>query len=121
MITYKNHLEIYVKYNSDFITMNIIKMKILLFLDLLKTPSMVAFDKYSQVELLEYHIIIEDLCCEYCLKDSIEELFMMDGIDSACSNFDFINKKNITITIQYNPKILNKNNICKLETELNKL
>ena len=69
-VTIKNEgeLEIHIKYNSSLTTSKIIKYEILLFLDILKMPSILAFDKHSANETSEYKIIRDDICCEYAWK-----------------------------------------------------
>lgn len=61
----QEHLEIYVKYDTELITPKIIKFEILLFLDILKIPSILAFDKHSIIETSDYKVIRNDICCEY--------------------------------------------------------
>ena len=47
-----------------------------LFLDILKIPSIIAFDKHTRQELRKYLLDNEKIhCCEYCLKGTIEDLF----------------------------------------------
>lgn len=60
-----NKLDVYLKYNSNLITPKIIKMEILLFLNIVKTPSLLSFNKYPKFKTLNYTIIRDDLCCEY--------------------------------------------------------
>ena len=111
--------EIYVRYDSDKTSLEIIKMEILLFLDLLDIPSINGFNKHFGKELSEYRLVIKDLCCEYCLKSNIEELIMINGIESVSTDFDFINKKDVKLKIKYNKNILNKNDIIKLCDKFN--
>ena len=116
------YLEIYVKYNPALITVKIIKMEILLFLDTLKIPTTIAFDKCSKKELSEYKIIKNNICCEWCLKGSIEDLFEIDGIEKAECNFneELLDNKsdNIVITIKYNSDLLSIEDIKNIESTL---
>ena len=61
VIKNQEQLEIYIKYNPNLIIPKIIKTEILLFLDILKIPSIIAFDKHSTVETSEYKITKNDI------------------------------------------------------------
>jgi len=61
IIKNEKQLEIYIKYNSNLITPKIIRLGILLFLDILKIPSILAFDKHSPIKTSEYKIIRNDI------------------------------------------------------------
>lgn len=116
-------LEIYVKYNSNLITSKIIKLEILLFLNILKTPSILAFDKHSTMELAEYKIIRNGICCEYCLKGAIEDLFEIDGIEKVESNFNkekiYDERDNVIISIKYNSGLISMDDMRQIELKLN--
>ena len=79
-------LNICIEYDQNLITEKLIKQEILLFLDLLKLPSIIYFDKHSSDKTSEYKIVKENSCCEYCIKNSIESLFEIDGIDKVKYN-----------------------------------
>lgn len=119
----EEHLEIYVKYDAELITPKIIKFEILLFLDILKIPSIFAFDKHSTIETSEYKIIRNDICCEYCLKGTIEDLFDIDGIEKVESNFNeeefYQQDNNVIIYIQYNSDLISINDMKQIELKLN--
>jgi len=110
--------EIYIKYDSKVINYMIIVKEINLYLELDKIPSIIGFDKHNK-HVVDDEIIIKDLCCEYCLKSNIEELIMINGIESVSTDFDFINKKDVKLKIKYNKNILNKNDIIKLCDKFN--
>lgn len=116
-------LEIDIKYDSNFITPKIMKMEILLFLDILKVPSILAFDKHPKVKTLEYKIIKKDICCEYCFKGAIDDLFEIDGIEKVDSNFNEENcyqrKEDIIIHIRYNPSLISMKKMEQIESNLN--
>lgn len=119
-------LDIYLKYNSNLITPKIIKMEIILFLDIMKTPSIISFDKYPKFKTSNYTIIRDDICCEYCFKGAIEDLFEIEGIEKVESNFneDYLFKNHyerekITINIKYNPDLINKEEMKQIELKLN--
>lgn len=116
-------LEIYAKYNSNLITSKIIKLEILLFLNILKTPSILAFDKHSTMEMAEYKIIRNGICCEYCLKGAIEDLFEIDGIEKVESNFNkeknYDERDNVIISIKYNSGLISMDDMRQIELKLN--
>ena len=111
--------EIYVKYNSDIIGINVLKIEILLFLDLLHIPSIDSFDKYFKKELCKYVLIIKDLCCEHCLRGMIDELIMNSYVGRVNHNFDGINKKDVEINIYYDSDLVNKDELLDIENKFN--
>lgn len=114
----KNNSNIYVEYDSDIISLKILKYEILYCLNLLKTPSIIGFDKHSTC-MISKKIVIKDLCCEYCLKGMIEDLLETEGITSAYTDFDYINKKDVNIYITYDTNLLSLQQIKKIEMLLN--
>ncbi len=118
----ERYLKIYVKYNPTFITLKMIKMEILLFLDILKIPSIIAFDKHFQNKTSGYQIVRKDICCEYCFKSSVEELFDIKGIEKVESNFDietYDNNKEIVINVTYDSSLINASAMKEIEIKLN--
>lgn len=111
--------EIYVEYDSNIISLKILKMEILLYLDVLNVPSIISFNKHLDGDLEKYIITIKDLCCEYCLKGMIEDLLEYDGIISAYSNFDYINNFNVNIYITYDSNLIKKEKLDELTVKLN--
>ena len=109
--------EIYIKYNN--ISIKLILMEVELFLDVVKFPSLIGFDKHSKNKLLDYEMVINDLCCEYCLKTNIDILFETNGIESVRTDFDYINNKDVKIFIKYDNNKINIESIKKLESEFN--
>lgn len=115
-------LEIYIKYDSNLITAKIIKIEILLFLDIIKVPSILAFDKHSTIKTFEYLIIRNDICCEYCFKSAIDDLYEIAGIEKVESNFDkenYYSQENIIISIKYDPTLISVDDIKQIELNLN--
>lgn len=108
-----------IEYDSSIIPLNVLKMEILLYLDLKKIPSIMAFDKHDISNLNKYTIVIKDLCCEYCLKGMIEDLLEYDAIKSAYTDFNYIDKNNVNIFITYDDKILKSDELKNLENKFN--
>lgn len=111
--------EINVEYDSSIISLKVLKMEILLYLDIVKIPSIISFDKHSKSNIKKDIIVIKDLCCEHCLKGMIDDLLDINGIESAYSDFDYINKYNVNIFITYNYKLLDKEKILEISNKFN--
>ena len=111
--------EIYVEYDSTIISIKVLKMEIILYLNLNNTPSIISFDKHYEKGIKEDVIIIEDLCCEYCLKGMIDDLLGYDAIKSAYTDFNYIDKNNVNIYITYDDKALKSDELNKLKNKLN--
>lgn len=122
----EDKLEIYIEYDSNIINWKIIKMEIFFFLNILKMPSLISFDKYSDVDLYEYKIIRNDICCEYCFRAAIDDLFEIEGIEKVESNFDeegyykqdCDSRDNVIINVFFNPNILSIEDIKQIDLKL---
>ena len=122
IIKNEEQLEIHIKYNPNLITQKIIRNEILLFLNILKIPSVLAFDKHRTNKTSEYKIIRDDICCEHCFKDAIEYLFEIDGIEKVESNFNAENydeRDSVIINIKYNSDLISIDDMKQIELELN--
>ena len=122
VINNEKQLKIYIKYNYNLITSKVIKMEILIFLNIIKIPSVLAFDKHSKVKTADYKIIRNDICCEYCLKGIIDDLFEINGIEKVESNFDvenYVQHESVIINIKYNPDLISIDNMKQIELNLN--
>ena len=108
------------KYDSEIITLKLLKMEILLYLDIINIPSIISFDKHIK-NTKEDIIIIKDLCCEYCLKDMIEDLLEIEGIESTYADFDYNDKIDVKIFITYDDEVIDKNKIREIENKFNKI
>ena len=97
------------------------KMEITLFLNIVKIPSLLSFDKYPKFETCNYTITRDDLCCEYCYKGAIEDLFEIEGIETVKGNFneDYLFKEKIIINIKYDPNLINTEEMKQIELKLN--
>ena len=114
-------LSIYITYNDKLITAKIIKMEIELFLNLLKTPSIMGFDKHSNKNIATYIIFRKNICCEYCLKGTIDDLFEIQGIEKVGTNFceDFDILSDIKINVCYDPDIISYEKMKQIDVGLN--
>lgn len=111
--------EVFIEYDSNTITIKLILMEIDLFMNT-NSPSLFGFDKHSNNKLLDYEIVINNLCCEFCLKGNIEDLILIDGIESARTDYDYTkNKRNVKIFIKYDNNLVNIEKIKELEEEFN--
>lgn len=113
-----NEGKISIVYKDNMLLFVIVK-EICLYLDILKIPSILSFDKHLSNNLKEYQFLINDLCCEYCLMSDIEELLYINGINSAYSDYDFKDKNNVVIYITYDSSIISKEELDKLNKEFN--
>ena len=104
---------------KDSMSLVVIVKEICLYLDILKIPSILSFDKHLPNKLEQYQILINDLCCEYCLKSDIEKLLYINGINSAYSDYDFYDKYNVIIYITYDSSVVFKEELDKLNKEFN--
>lgn len=111
--------EVILEYDSSMISLELLMKEILIYLGLDKIPSVIAFDKYVSDHICKNVIVIKDLCCEYCLKNMIEELLVIDGIESAYTDFDYVNKYNVNIFITYDDTIINEEKLIDLKNKFN--
>ena len=110
--------EFYIKYNSEKISIKIIRMEMALFINS-NTPDLIGFDKHSRKEVNNYIINIKDLCCEYCLKIMNDILLLVKGVESASNDFDYTNKNEVKLMVSYDSKLITEEEIKKLENKLN--
>ena len=116
------NIKIDINYDSQKINSKMIRMELDLFFDRAKEPSLISFDKHEPANN-SYKIKIKYLCCEYCLKGMIEDLYDTNGIISCKSNFDFVKPekqrfKNVLLNITYND-IIDIDKIKELEKGFN--
>ena len=104
---------------QDKLPLIIIIKEACLYLDILKIPSILSFDKHLTNKLEEYQIVINDLCCEYCLKMDIGELLYVNGINSAYSDYDFDDKDNVTIYITYDKNVISEDELDNFNKKFN--
>ena len=97
------YIEVEVKHNEK-ITSNIIMKHIDLFQDN-KFSSMLAFDKGLNIKTKKLKYEAGDLCCEYCYKGFVKEVFEDNKIVSFKSNYDiFAPATDIEFEIEYDEK-----------------
>ena len=107
LITNKTNLIITITYDDSKIDINTLKLEILLYLNLSKTPSIIGFNKYKKGN---------DFCCEYCLKNMLEILLSNPNISAVTTDYntDTCNTKKLNMTITYNLDNTNSQEILKL-------
>ena len=110
--------EIYIEYYSSVIVLKVLKLELLAFLNCLNLPSIIAFDNHLE-NTNKDTIVIDNLCCEYCLKGMIEELLETDGINSATTDFDYHDKRNVKIFITYDKEKINSLELEKIKKKFN--
>ena len=111
-------------YDEKLITDNIIYMEIATFLNILKIPALISFDRYSKKETRTYKIETS-MCCEYCFKIAIEDLLDIPGIVKVDSNYieqyyhhDGNREQKDTIIVYYDPAIITENRMNEIVKEL---
>lgn len=121
-ISNEKYLKINVKYDPKLLNSLMIRMEIFFFLDILKIPSLIGFDKHFSGDTLKYSIIKKDICCEYCLKGAIDDLFIINGIEKVMVNYDendYVEGKDIIININFNPQVISVADTRQIELNLN--
>lgn len=108
--------EVDIEYESSIISLKILIKEIEMFLNEKMFP-LIAFDKHNTENIVKKTIVIKDLCCEYCLKDLIEELMYLNGISSIYTDFDYNNKNDVNLFISYNGEELKLEEIENLIKE----
>ena len=103
--------DVEIDYDNYFIKLNIklnekttpnIVMKYIELFEKSKYSNLVEFNKNFNNKSKTLKYVIDDMCCEFCYKDLVMELFKNDKIKSVKSNYDF-NKSayNIEFIIEY--------------------
>ncbi len=93
-----------------------IEKEIKLYIDRLNEPIVVSFNKFEDNETIK-EIVIEDVCCEYCMEGSVEKLLQIDGIGSFSFDQD-TNYLNIPAKLGYNPDKISKEKLKEIEASL---
>lgn len=119
-------LKIDVDYDSKQINDKIVKMEVSLFLDSRRFPTLLTFDRHFSGKLNKYTIKRKDVCCEFCFKGAIEDLFAINAIKKVQNNFyeqyyknHNNHEKDIIIDIFYDSNVLNAKELKNIEESLN--
>ena len=62
--------------------------------------------------------MIEDACCEYCVKGVIEDLVLVDGIEKTTVTLQDDSFFQVSIHVTYDSSILNDKQVKELVQEL---
>lgn len=105
-----------ITYDETKIFLERIEKEILLYIDKLKVPVIVSFNKFEDYVVIK-EIVIEDGCCEYCMNGKIQKLLEIDGINSA--SYDegeaFFN---VILKLVYNPDKINNEKLRQIINDL---
>lgn len=101
-------------YDESMIDLKVIKEEIFLFIDANRVPSLIGFDKHFEIEIRKEKVVLKDICCEFCLKETIEKLFNNDGIEKIVTDFDDIYDKEFNFEFTYDPNILSDEELNKI-------
>lgn len=97
------YIEVDVKHNEK-TTPSIIMKHIDLFLES-TFPSILEFDKGLNIKTKHLHYDAGDMCCEYCYKSFVKEIFEDNKIISFKSNYDIFKPAiDIKFEIEYDEK-----------------
>ena len=80
---------------------------IMQFIDLFlenKYSILYEFDKGTKGNFKTLKYIVEDMCCEYCYRGFVMDLFENKKVKSVRSNYDYDNAYNIEFIIEYDEK-----------------
>lgn len=105
-------------YDDSIIDLNVIKEEIFLFIDANRVLSLIGFDKHFEKETTKEKLILKDICCEFCLKGTIEELFNNDGVEKIVTDFDDIYDREFNFEFTYDPNILSYEKLNKIIEEI---
>lgn len=106
---------VYIEYDESLVFLNIILKEVLLYLDSSKIPILISFNKHTVDKYANHEIVIEDICCEYCLKGFIEKLLFVDGIEEVSTNFDNNTMFNVSIFLKYDDNIITEDKLKELK------
>lgn len=93
-----------------------IEKEIKLYIDRINESIVVSFNKFEDNEVIK-EIVIEDGCCEYCMKGNAESLSKIDGIGSF--SFDQDNGYfDVHAKLGYNPNKISEEKLKEIEESL---
>ena len=107
----KDTLDVY--YDESIMPLKILIMEIELFLNHEKVPFIIGFNKHSDSILNERVVIVDDVCCEYCVMGNIYDLLLMKGIEEVNTDYDFKKWKDVKINIKYDKNIISEDEVNK--------
>ena len=107
------------EFDPSLIPALMIKKQIDIFLKEQKNPNLLGFNRFEDFDK-EATLNINKLCCEFCLKGSIEDLFEKDGIVSVESDFNFREFENVKVFIKFNSKLISDEDLKSIEEKINK-
>ena len=91
--------KIYVEYDTSISP--IIIMNYIALFEEYECSELLEFDKGLQCKIKKIKYTIESICCEYCYKSFVMELFKNKYIHAFKSNFDFDRFTSIIIEVEY--------------------
>ncbi len=81
--------------------------------------TLLGFDKGYTGNFKNMNYYVEDICCDYCYKGLIEELFENNNIKAVKSNYDFNRtSSDVNLEIEYNSDYKEKDLVKFLEEEI---
>ena len=105
--------EIIINYDSKLISLKVIKLEINLFMGI-KESIILMFDKNNDLKLTTNNYILDDICCEYCFLDKIDELLVVEGIYKIINDYDGDPRKNVKMDISYDKEVISWSDVEKI-------
>lgn len=117
-------LTLTITYDNSTMKEGILLLEIKTWLEKLKYPSVISFDKHFDGKINKKEFI-KNVCCEFCFKTAIEDLFLIDGIVKVDTNYieQYIEnneeKNNDVLIINYDVSKYDSNKIDEIIKALN--
>ncbi len=85
-----------------------------------KYPSILGFDKGSEFKSSSLKYTVDDMCCDYCYKGLVQDLFDNDYIKSVKSDFTFgCSMYKVKFDIEYDTSISEETIIKYIKEQYN--
>ena len=110
-----------VSYDETIISSKTIYWEICLFLNIPHDFSALSFDYHPGKKVETYTIDLTGLCCEFCYRNIIEEIFTTKGIMAMDGHYDHIpidKSETFGLKIKYDNQIISLSEIKKLEEKI---
>ena len=115
-------INIDITYDEEVINYQVIYMEIESYLNVFNLPVLIKFDKHPTNKTNVYKLE-SSMCCEYCFKIAMEDLFEIDGIEKIDNNYleqyygKFSERGKDTFIIYYDSKVLTEERLKEIIKE----
>lgn len=90
--------ELEVIYDKELISLRMLFYETKTYLKSFNIPLLLGFSKRKQLPTKETIIHVDNICCEYCLKEEIEKLLLNAGVIELKTDYDWMKDANLFIT-----------------------